>query len=89
MTNNEKYSPSYGGQQGSRHNHQFGSTTTKYTSQPPILRLYRQSYRTTEQESHGLLSLSPPPPLSLPVPFPTLTVPHVISSCYKHSLNIV
>ena len=63
--NTEKYSPSYRGQQGSRHNHQFGRTTTKYTWQPPILRLYRQSCRTTERESHGLLSLSPP---SLPVP---------------------
>ena len=54
MNNNEKYSPSYVGKQGSRHNHQFGSTTTKYTSQPTRLRLYRQSYRTNK----ATLSLS-------------------------------
>ena len=75
MNNNEKYSPSYVGQQGSRHNHQFSSTTTKYTAQQPILRLDRQSYRTTERESHGLLSLSP---LSLPVSLPSLTIPHTL-----------
>ena len=75
MNNNEKYSPSYGGKQGSRHNHQFGRTTTKYTSQPTILRLYRQSYRTTERENHGLLSRPPP---SLPVPTTSLPVPHTL-----------
>ena len=74
MNNNEKYSSSYGGQQGQ-------GTTTNSAEQQQNIRHNHQYYgftakATTERESHGLHSLLPPLSLSLsPLPLsPSLSL---------------
>ena len=73
MNNNEKYSLSYGGQKGSRHNDQLCSTRAKYTSQITITTALKPKLPYDRTRKPRLTFF--PPSLSLSLsPFPYLNL---------------